>query len=269
MRLPLSPLGALATNIAGFDLDLRAELLHRHDMQIDRPRADGAAAGQRHLGLAAAGEQRPQHPEARPHLGDEFIRRRRIGDGVRPTDARFRRLAALARPLAVDRRCRRRDSAGCAAACGHRRSRGTLRSVSVSSLSSEAIIKGSAAFLAPLIGMVPLSLLPPRMRIRSMSRNPLQKAPDLRSGRCAFPVRIWSLTRINGVKGQPLIGFGRSVRGFCGRCVLARRLCALRRARLALSALARRLARSVDLAGSLAICGNFGDVDRLSSRLVR
>ena len=48
-------------------------------------------------------------------------------------------------------------------------SRHALRRVSVSSLSSEAIIKGSAAFLAPLIGMVPLSLLPPRMRMRSMS----------------------------------------------------------------------------------------------------
>ena len=38
-------------HIAAVDLDRGAEPLHRHDQQIDRPRADGAAARQRHLAL--------------------------------------------------------------------------------------------------------------------------------------------------------------------------------------------------------------------------
>jgi hypothetical protein len=47
-------------------------------------------------------------------------------------------------------------------------SRGTLSRISVASDNSPAIINGSAAFFAPEIGMVPLSLPPPTMRIRSM-----------------------------------------------------------------------------------------------------
>src|SRR4051794_16431012 len=47
-------------------------------------------------------------------------------------------------------------------------SRGTLSRISVSSVSRAAIIRGSAAFLAPEIGMVPLRGLPPTMRMRSM-----------------------------------------------------------------------------------------------------
>ena len=40
-----------------------------------------------------------------------------------------------------------------------------------------AIIKGSAAFLAPLIGMVPFKRLPPTMRMRSMASLPRRKPP--------------------------------------------------------------------------------------------
>src|SRR5207249_10081532 len=40
---------------------------------------------------------------------------------------------------------------------------------SVSSVKSPPIISGSAAFFAPEIGMTPLSLLPPTMRMRSMN----------------------------------------------------------------------------------------------------
>ncbi len=47
-------------------------------------------------------------------------------------------------------------------------SRGTLSRISVSSVSRLAIISGSVAFLAPDIGIVPLSRCPPTMRIRSM-----------------------------------------------------------------------------------------------------
>src|SRR4030065_639428 len=47
--------------------------------------------------------------------------------------------------------------------------RGTLCSVSVSRVRRLAIIKGSAAFLAPLIGMVPFKRWPPTMRMRSIT----------------------------------------------------------------------------------------------------
>ena len=57
-----------------------AEPLQRHDEQVDRPRADGAAAGQRHARLAHAREQRRDHPEARPHLGDEIVGRGGVDD---------------------------------------------------------------------------------------------------------------------------------------------------------------------------------------------
>ena len=46
---------------------------------------------------------------------------------------------------------------------------GTFSSVSVSSVSSDAIISGSAAFLAPEIGIVPRNWLPPTILMRSIS----------------------------------------------------------------------------------------------------
>ena len=70
----------LGDHIAVLDLDLGAELLKRHDEQVDRARADGAAAGQGHLAGTHAGEQRRHDPEARAHLRDELIRGRRIDD---------------------------------------------------------------------------------------------------------------------------------------------------------------------------------------------
>ncbi len=45
---------------------------------------------------------------------------------------------------------------------------GKLARVSVSEVSRLAAISGSAAFLAPLTGMLPCNVLPPRMRILSM-----------------------------------------------------------------------------------------------------
>ena len=72
--------GACAIDVAAVDLDLRAEPLQRHDEEIDRPRADGAAARQRDLRLAHAREQRRDHPEARPHLRDELIGRGGVDD---------------------------------------------------------------------------------------------------------------------------------------------------------------------------------------------
>src|SRR6266566_2385352 len=51
-------------------------------------------------------------------------------------------------------------------------SRGTLSRTSVLSVSKLAIINGKVAFLAPEIGIVPLSLWPPWMRMRSMPPPP-------------------------------------------------------------------------------------------------
>ena len=67
-------------HIAAVDLDLGAELLDRHDEKIDRPRADGAAAGHRHPRFAHARKQRRQHPKACPHFGDQLIGRGGVDD---------------------------------------------------------------------------------------------------------------------------------------------------------------------------------------------
>ena len=56
-------------------------------------------------------------------------------------------------------------------------SRGTLSSVSVSSVSRLAIISGKVAFLAPEIGIVPLSRRPPTMRMRSITDHPRRPTP--------------------------------------------------------------------------------------------
>src|ERR1044071_2032312 len=47
-------------------------------------------------------------------------------------------------------------------------SRGTFSRISVSCVSRLAIISGSVAFLAPEIGMTPLSFCPPTIRMRSI-----------------------------------------------------------------------------------------------------
>jgi hypothetical protein len=46
-----------------------------------------------------------------------------------------------------------------------------LSRISVSSVNSPAIISGSAAFFAPEIAMVPLSGLPPTIRMRSITNS--------------------------------------------------------------------------------------------------
>ena len=69
------PARRVCDDVAGVDVDFRAEPFQRHDQKIDRTRADGAAAGQRHARLAHARDQRRHHPEACAHLGDELIGR--------------------------------------------------------------------------------------------------------------------------------------------------------------------------------------------------
>ena len=99
---PRRPFLRARDHIAAFDLDLGAQLRERHDQQIDRPRADGAAAGHRHLGLAHARQQRRHHPEARPHLGDQLVGRGGVDDVLGRDVQRAAGIGIVARPLARD-----------------------------------------------------------------------------------------------------------------------------------------------------------------------
>ena len=56
-------------------MNIRAERFKAFEMQVDRPRSNRAAAGQRDPRLAAAGQQRPHDEKRRPHLADQIIRR--------------------------------------------------------------------------------------------------------------------------------------------------------------------------------------------------
>ncbi len=75
--------GGTGHDIAFGELDLRAQLAQALQMQIDGPRADGAAAGQRHLRLAMAGHQRPQHQDRSAHLAHQIVWRTGLRDPAR------------------------------------------------------------------------------------------------------------------------------------------------------------------------------------------
>src|SRR5215468_7780097 len=81
-------------------------------------------------------------------------------------------------------------------------SRGTLSRRSVLSVSRLAIINGKVAFLAPEIGIVPLSLCPPQMRMRSMP--PL---PRVRQTRAARRQRALAFLFMPGNSGG-IVGLG-------------------------------------------------------------
>src|SRR6185312_9960186 len=76
------PMLCARDHIAAFDLDLGAELRQRKNQEIDRARADGATAGHRDFRLAHARDERRDDPEARPHLGDEFVGRGGVDNGL-------------------------------------------------------------------------------------------------------------------------------------------------------------------------------------------
>jgi hypothetical protein len=78
------------------------EAFHRHDQEVDRPRADGTAARQRHAGLAHAGEEGPEHPEAGAHARDELIGCGGVDDGAGVEAHGLPRQFHLARALAGD-----------------------------------------------------------------------------------------------------------------------------------------------------------------------
>ena len=71
-------------------------------MQIDGPRADGAAARQRDLRPAATRHQRREHPEARPHARHHLVGRGGVDDLGRGQPEGLAVAGALSRPLAGD-----------------------------------------------------------------------------------------------------------------------------------------------------------------------
>ncbi len=90
----------LGKDIAVMQLDLGTQLSQALEVQIDRARADGAAARQRDLGLAATRHERSQHQHRRAHLAYEIVGGSGVDDagglkshaarGRRRTSSRFR-----------------------------------------------------------------------------------------------------------------------------------------------------------------------------------
>ena len=98
----LEPVRRGRHDIAAVDLDVGPELGERHDQEIDRPRADGAAARHRHPRPAHARNERRDHPEAGAHLGNELVGRGGIDDIGRGDVQGLAVIGSLAGPLAAD-----------------------------------------------------------------------------------------------------------------------------------------------------------------------
>ena len=80
-------------------LDRRAHRFEAFQMQIDRPRADGAAAGSRDPRAAKARQQRTQNQKRRAHGFHQIVGRLELADGV---GAQTDLVRALAPALLVD-----------------------------------------------------------------------------------------------------------------------------------------------------------------------
>ena len=88
----LEALGA-GLDVAVLDVNIGAHGLQARDVDVDRARADRAAAGQRHIGAAEARQQRPQHQDRRAHGLHQLVGREVFLDRAthRPRCASFRR----------------------------------------------------------------------------------------------------------------------------------------------------------------------------------
>ncbi len=100
---PLQPVPGFGNDIARVDLDFRPELFHGHDVEVNRPGADGAAAGQRDLGFTAARQKGPEHPETGPHFGNQVIRGCGVHNALGRNFQGFTGRGALPRALARNR----------------------------------------------------------------------------------------------------------------------------------------------------------------------
>src|ERR1019366_10074871 len=74
------PIGS-GLDVAVFLRDFGAQTFQTLDVEIDGAGPDGASAGQRDAGAAAAGYERSQDERRGPHRLDQFIRR--FGSGER------------------------------------------------------------------------------------------------------------------------------------------------------------------------------------------
>ena len=97
----LEPVRRPRHHVAAVDLDLGAEPLDGHDEQVDRPRADGAAARHRHPRLTHARDERRQHPKACPHLGHQLVGGGGVDDAGRGNVQRLAVIGGLAGALAA------------------------------------------------------------------------------------------------------------------------------------------------------------------------
>jgi hypothetical protein len=68
------------TDVAVLDLDVRAHRLQSRDVDVHGPRADRAAAGQRHVGAAEARQQRAQHDDRGAHRAHQLVGRDGLAD---------------------------------------------------------------------------------------------------------------------------------------------------------------------------------------------
>ena len=73
-------------DVALLDRDLGAHRLQALDVLIDRPRPDGAAAGQRHARLAAARDERPEDEDRGAHGLDHLVGGDRIVEAAAVED---------------------------------------------------------------------------------------------------------------------------------------------------------------------------------------
>ena len=148
-------------HVAVLDADLGAQRLEALQVLIDRPRADRAAARQRHLGATVARDQRAR---ARARSRASAARARTAPRADRRQRSRRRAPRGLStvtsRPEEPEQRRRGVDVA----------QPGTLRSRLSPSESSVAHRIGSAAFFAPPTRIRPASRREPRMRKASMSK---------------------------------------------------------------------------------------------------
>ena len=69
---PDQALGA-GLHVAALDDDLRAQRLEAFQVEVDGPRADDAAAGQRDGGLLQPAQQRPHDADGAAHLADQIV----------------------------------------------------------------------------------------------------------------------------------------------------------------------------------------------------
>jgi alkylated DNA nucleotide flippase Atl1 len=160
---PRRPFG-LGLDIAFGDADARTHLLEAGQVQVDRARADRAAAGRRHAGAPEPREQRAEHEERRAHRLHELVRRVDGGHVARLDE----HVVAVGAPR--DARAQVLEHRHRGADVGQHRHVPQHAALARQQRREES---GSAAFFEPLTTTSPFKIAPPRMTIVSTS-PPLQ-----------------------------------------------------------------------------------------------